>query len=130
MRENGHSEKKEKKIMPAEDTSTPRPPEINVGLNQTRLIQGDFAERGGREVESRRWVICAQLEEQEKQNKTGHSCVADDDSRTLFAQDTPLFGLGTPVPALLAAEESEHARWFLSLGVLYKRGALVSHLGP
>ena len=37
------------------------------------------------------------------------SCVADDDSCTLFTQDTPLFGLGTPVPALFATEEAEHA---------------------
>lgn len=81
-------------------------------------------------MESRMWVICAQLKEQEKQNKTGRSGVADDDSRALFAQDTPLFGFGAPVPALFAAEESEHARWFLSLGILYERRALVSHLGP
>lgn len=64
-----------------------------------------------------------------KENKSTSS-VADDDSGAFLAQDTSFFCLWTPVTALFAAEESEHARWFLSLGVLYKRGALVSHFGP
>ena len=60
----------------------------------------------------------------------GTSGVADDDSGTLFAQHTPLFGLGAPVPALFATEKSKHARWFFNLRILYERGALVSHFGP
>jgi len=59
------------------------------------------------------------------------SGIADDDPGALFTKHTSFFRLGTPVPALLPAEETEHARWlFNSLWVLYKRRALVSHLGP
>lgn len=62
--------------------------------------------------------------------RVGPSCVADDDARALLAEYTPLFGLGTPVPALLSTEEAEHARGFLGLRSLHERRALVSHLGP
>jgi hypothetical protein len=61
----------------------------------------------------------------------GASGVADDDPSTLFAQDAPLFRLGTPVPTLFTTEKAKHARRLLgSLRVLYEGGALVSHLGP
>lgn len=64
----------------------------------------------------------------ESASKSG---IADDDSGALLAKHTPLFSLGTPVPAFLAAEETEHARGlFDSLWVLYEGRALVSHLGP
>ena len=56
--------------------------------------------------------------------------VADDDSGALFAEHASLFGLGTPVPAFLATEKTEHARGFLCTWSLYKHRALVSHIGP
>jgi hypothetical protein len=40
--------------------------------------------------------------------------VADDNSCTFFAQYAPFSCLGTPVPALLATEEPEHARWLVT----------------
>ena len=37
------------------------------------------------------------------------SGIADDDSSSLLAQYTSLFGLGAPVPAFLSTEKTEHA---------------------
>ena len=58
------------------------------------------------------------------------SSIADDNSCAFFAKYAPFFGLGAPVPAFLATEEAEHARWFFSLVFLYKRRTLVSHVRP
>jgi len=56
--------------------------------------------------------------------------VANDDSGALFAEYASFFGLGAPVPAFLATEETEHARGFFCTWSLYKHRALVSHIGP
>jgi len=62
--------------------------------------------------------------------KGGALGVADDDSGAFLSEHTPFLGFGTPVSALFAAEESQHTGWLLSLGVLYERRALISHVGP
>lgn len=67
----------------------------------------------------------------EKWQKMTFSSVADDDSSALFSQHAALLCLGTPVAALFATEEAEHAGRFLSVAVfLYKGRTLVSHLSP
>lgn len=69
--------------------------------------------------------------EKGEEKRADISSIADDDSGAFFTQHTPLFRLGTPVPALFATEEAEHSGGFLSLGIfLYEGGTLVSHLSP
>ena len=66
-------------------------------------------------------------------NRMVGDSAANDDSGTLFAEDTTfaLFGLGASISALFAAQESEHTGGFaLFLGRLDQCLALVSHFAP
>jgi hypothetical protein len=64
------------------------------------------------------------------QNRFSSLRVADDDSRTFLAQDSPLFCLRTPVATFLPTEKAEHASWFLRVLVLHEYRTLISHVSP